>query len=148
MKNKIKVALAGLIVGGFAVSACSTDADVVNKNIDTASENFEVFRRVVAVNTQTDEYLLQIEGRCDITPKKGRVLVTCKVSDGNGVNAYKRHQIYTNGNRVAVVVEQLEAVNVSAYHYRMTFKPQYILPDPDFRGSATDTPLTDKGDGQ
>lgn len=149
--NHIYKGIVGVVCAvmlGFGLMACSTDADVVNKNIDTASENFEVFRRVVAVNTQTDEYLLQIEGRCDITPKKGRVLVTCKVSDGNGVNAYKRHQIYTTGNRVAVVVEQLEAVNVSAYHYRMTFKPQSILPDPDFKGSATDTPLSDKGDGQ
>lgn len=103
---------------------------------------------MIAVNTQSDQYLLSIEGRCDITPKKGRVLVTCKVADGNGADAYKRHQIYTTGNRVAVVVEQLQPINVSAYHYRMTFKPQSILPDPDFKGSASDNPLSNKNDGQ
>jgi len=27
---------------------------------------------------------------------------------------------------------------VSAYHYRVTFKPQTILPDIDFRGSSTE----------
>lgn len=153
MREKFKksvVALAVIIVGAMTFTACTAadDSEVVNHNIDKAAKNFEVYRRVVAVNTQTDSYLLSIEGRCDITPKKGRVLVTCKVADGDGADSYKRHQIYTTANRVAVVVEQLEAVKASAYHYRMTFKPQTIVPDVDFRGSTSDNPLSDKGDGQ
>ena len=149
MKKQITTALA-VVALAAGVTACEgpDDSEVVNHNLDKAAQNFEIFRRVVAANTESDAYLLQIEGRCDISPKTGRVLVTCKVADGDGADAYKRHQIYTTGNRVAVVVEQLEAVNASAYHYRMTFKPQAILPDPDFRGSATDNPVSDKGDGQ
>ena len=33
-------------------------------------------------------------------------------------------------------VAQLDAAKASAYHYRVTFKPQAILPDIDFRSSA------------
>tara|TARA_R110000765_G_scaffold19517_6_gene51133 strand:+ start:3227 stop:3457 length:231 start_codon:yes stop_codon:yes gene_type:complete len=33
-------------------------------------------------------------------------------------------------------VEQMAPVPVNVYHYRRTFKPQTLLPDVDFRGSA------------
>ena len=32
--------------------------------------------------------------------------------------------------------EQLDGARVSAYHYRVVFKPQTIIPDIDFRGSG------------
>ena len=143
--NRIIAALIALPIVLFGATACfSDDADVVNENLTKASKNFEINRRVVAVNTQTDAYLLSIEGRCDVTPKADRVLVTCKVAKGKGDDSYKRHQIYTNKNRVAVVVEQLEATKTSAYHYRMTFKPQSIVPDVDFRGSTDELPSEQK----
>jgi len=37
---------------------------------------------------------------------------------------------------VTYFAEQLDGAQVSAYHYRVVFKPQAILPDIDFRGSG------------
>ena len=34
------------------------------------------------------------------------------------------------------VAEQLDGAQVSAYPYRVVFKPQTIVPDIDFRGSG------------
>jgi len=132
------------IVALFGFTACGPDdSDVVDHNITKAAKNFEVNRRITVVNGITDKYLLTIEGRCNVDPKETRVWITCKVADGDGVDSYKRQQVYLSDN-VTVIVEQGEPIEASAYHYRMTFKPQSILPDPDFRGSAEDTPLADE----
>ena len=125
----------------FVATGCTADdSEVVNENLDKAAQNFEINRRVVVVNGVTDKYQLEIEGLCDMSPKDGRILVTCKT----GKSEYKRHQIYTSDN-VFVVVEQLESVKASAYHYRVTYKPQTIIPDVDFRGSTDgeELPQTD-----
>jgi hypothetical protein len=45
---------------------------------------------------------------------------------------------------VSYVVEQGEPIDVSENHYRVTFKPQSLIPDPDFRGSTEDTPFSDE----
>ena len=37
---------------------------------------------------------------------------------------------------LAVLAEQIDGAQVSAYHYRVVFKPQAIIPDIDLRGSA------------
>lgn len=141
MKKNIAAALVGLLLL-VGLSACSdTDATVVNENLDTAAENFEINRRITVVNGITDQFLLTAEGRCDVLPKDGRIMLTCKVADGDGPDAYKRHQVYGGDNSI-VVVEQIEAVNASAYHYRVVWKPQVVVPDVDFRGSTSEGPTT------
>jgi len=135
VKTTIVVAL---LAGGL--SACmEDDADVVSKNISKAADNFEVSRRVVMFNGITDQYLLTIEGACAIKDDGNQLEVTCKIGD----DAYKKHFLGLSDN-VSYFVEQGEPVDVSEYHYRVTFKPQSILPDPDFRGSTEDTPLSDE----
>lgn len=141
MKKIIATLFAGLFLV-LGLSACSEgpdDSEVVNHNLTKAADNFEINRRVVVVNGVTDKYLLSIEGRCSIDPKEGRVMITCKVSDGDGADSYKRHQVYTSDN-IGVIVEQLDATKASAYHYRVTYKPQSVIPDVDFRGSTEDLP--------
>lgn len=144
--NRFKKIIAtgvALAATGLTLTACDADdAEVVNHNLTKAADNFEIMRRVVVVNGITDKYMLSIEGLCSLDPKEGRVWITCKVGEGEGADSYKRHQIYTSDN-VFVLSEQLEAVQASAYHYRVTFKPQTILPDIDFRGDTSDHPVTD-----
>jgi hypothetical protein len=136
MKRIIAVILAAASLAGLA--ACgSDDADVVSENLSKAADNFEVNRRVVMFNGITDQYLLVIEGRCSITDEGNQLEVTCKEGD----DAYKKHFLGLSDN-VSYFVEQGEPVDVSEYHYRVTFKPQSIIPDPDFRGSAEDTPVS------
>jgi len=106
------------------------DASVATHNIKKAADNFEINRRVVFYNGITDTYILSIEGLCsmDLNQNATAFNVICKV----GENQFKRHTLVLSDN-VTAVVEQLEAVQASAYHYRVTFKPQAVIPDIDFR---------------
>lgn len=133
MFKKFLVATACL----FALVGCDNDARVASRNLSQAADNFEINRRIVFFNGITDSYLLSIEGRCAFEVEGGgqKVAVTCKL----GPNQYKKHTLGLSDN-VSFFSEQLDSANVSVYHYRVTFKPQTILPDIDFRGSTTDLP--------
>ncbi|OMF54714.1 hypothetical protein BK138_16295 [Paenibacillus rhizosphaerae] len=126
-----KISILSIVLGlGIVLSAC-TDADIASENLSKAADNFEIDRRIVFYNGITDTYLLTIEGRCSLGNQDDRskqVTVTCKT----GENAYKKHFLGLSDN-VTYFAEQLETANVSAYHYRVTFKPAAILPDIDLR---------------
>ena len=114
-----------------ALSACSPpdDASVASRNLSLAADMFEIDRRIVFYNGITSEYILTIEGRCSIDGGRGTQLaVTCKT----GPDAFKKHFLGLSDN-VTFFAEQLEAKDVSVYHYRVVFKPQVIIPDMDFR---------------
>ena len=120
-----------LVVFALACLGC-TDARLASHNISKAAENFEINRRIVFYNGITDTYMLTIEGRCDIEDDaRGQLEVTCKIGDWE----YAKHFLCLSDN-VTYFAEQLEMVDVSVYHHRITFKPQSILPDIDFRGST------------
>lgn len=111
--------------------SCQRDADIASYNLSEAADNFEIMRRVVFFNGITDTYMLSIEGLCSINDQRNQLEVTCKVGNGK----YKKHFLGLSDN-VSYFVEQLESAEASSYHYRVTFKPQSILPDIDFRGSS------------
>lgn len=138
MRMKRILMVSAIALGAVAIQGCDqNDAKVASYNLSKAADNFEVNRRVVFINGITDTYLLSIEGRCSFEVEGGgsKVAVTCKV----GPNAYKKHSLGLSDN-VTFFSEQLEGTDVSVYHYRVTFKPQSLLPDFDFRGSTTDLP--------
>lgn len=123
-----KVLLALLLAVGLA--GCASDADVASYNTSKAADMFEIERRVVFYNGITGEYMLTIEGRCSLGNNDTalRMSVTCKTGEGQ----YKKHFLGLSDN-VTFFVEQVEAKKQSAYHYRVIFKPQVILPDIDVR---------------
>ena len=129
MKKKL-ITGALVLAAAFGLTACD-DADVASENISKAADNFEVNRRIVMFNGITDKYLMEVVGRCSITDEGNQLEVTCKT----GKDQYKKHFLGLSDN-VSYFVEQGEPINVSVYHYRVTFKPQSIIPDPDFRGSS------------
>lgn len=114
---------------GLALVGC-TDADIASENLSKAADNFEVNRRVVFYNGITGDYMLTVEGLCSLgnADSKGQLTITCKV----GPKAFKKHFLGLSDN-VTYFVEQLEPNTVSTYHYRVTFKPQTIIPDIDLR---------------
>lgn len=129
-----KILTAAALMGSvLALAACQDDAQMVSHNISRAADNFEVMRRVVFMNGITDEYMLEVIGACSLNDRGSSVQVTCK--DGNG--EFVRHQLGLSDN-VTYFAEQLETIDVSANHYRVTFKPQQIIPDIDLRGSFED----------
>lgn len=119
----------------LAAGSCEDDATIATQNLTKAADNFEINRRVVFYNGITDRYILTVEGRCsmDLNLSGTAFNVICKV----GPSEYKRHSLVLSNNTSAFV-EQMEPVTASAYHYRVTFKPQSIIPDVDFRGSAAE----------
>lgn len=65
IRNGVAVGLS-LVAVLTGLSACSSDADVVSKNISKAADQFEIQRRIVFFNGITDTYLMTIEGRCSL----------------------------------------------------------------------------------
>ena len=116
------IGIAALVV---TLVGCN-DADVASRNLSTAADNFEVARRIVFYNGITGEYMMTMEGLCSLgnhDPVR-QLTVTCKTGPGN----FKKHFLGLSDN-VTYFVEQLEASHVSAYHYRVVFKPSVIIPD-------------------
>ncbi|OAB31769.1 hypothetical protein PMSD_18465 [Paenibacillus macquariensis subsp. defensor] len=129
-----KISLLSILLSFVIILTACTDADIASNNLSKAADNFEVDRRIIFYNGITDTYLLTIEGRCSLGNQDDRskqVTVTCKT----GENAYKKHFLGLSDN-VTYFAEQLEPVVASAYHYRVTFKPQSIVPDIDLRVSG------------
>jgi hypothetical protein len=130
----MKKALTAVSIAALlGLAACQDDATIASHNLSKAADNFEVLRRVVFINGITGDYLLSIEGLCSIVDQGTQLEVTCK--DGNA--NYKKHFLGLSDN-VTYLAEQMQAKDVSVYHTRITFKPQSILPDVDFRGNAKD----------
>lgn len=131
MKNTLATTVLGLGLA-LGVTGC-TDADIASKNLSKAADNFEIDRRIVFYNGITGEYMLELVGKCSIGnyDKSGELSVTCKT----GPQSYKKHFLGLSDN-VTYFAEQIEGANVNTYHYRVTFKPQSILPDVDFRGDV------------
>jgi hypothetical protein len=127
-KKKVALALAAIGLGLFALTGCSTQAQVASKNLSVAADQFEINRRVVFFNGITDKYLLEIDGFCSVETSAslltGALEVTCKT----GPNAYKKHFLGLSNN-VSYFVEQIDSANVSAYRYRVIFRPETIIPD-------------------
>lgn len=120
-----------LIALALALAACTDDAQMASRNVSKAADNFEVPRRVVMFNGITDEYLLVVEGRCSILDEGNQLEVICKT----GPDQYKKHFLGLSDN-VSYFAEQGDAVEASAYRYRVTFKPEAIVPSVNFRHSG------------
>ena len=128
--NKITIAaIAGISI--LTLAGCQDDAQIASYNISKAADNFEIDRRIVFYNGINGEYMLTIEGRCSIEDQGNQLEVTCKI----GPDEFKKHFLGLSDN-VTYFAEQLETADVSVFHHRITFKPQSILPDVDFRGDA------------
>lgn len=124
----IKLILA-FLVAVFLIGCNS--ADTVSRNLSKAADEFEVDRRVVFYNGITGDYILSLEGRCSLgnADPAGKLTVTCKT----GPDSYKKHFLGLSDN-VTFFAEQTEAKEANAYHYRVIFRPQSIIPDIDFKG--------------
>ena len=126
--KKVLLATAGLL----AIAACD-DATVASHNLSKAADNFEIPRRTVFYNGITDAYILEVEGLCSINEMDRQLELTCKIGD----RAYKKHFLGLSDN-VTYFSEQVgRGEDVSRFYYRVTFKPQVIIPDVDLRTSVS-----------
>ena len=130
-----------VLISLTTLAGCSDDAFVASRNLTKAADNFEI-SRIIFYNGITDTYMLTISGLCTIEDYVIELEVTCKLGD----NRYKKHFMVLSDN-VTYFAEQMETVDAGIYHYRVTFKPQSILPDVDFRGSGSELLETVTGTG-
>lgn len=130
----MKKKLVALFVGLAAISSlvgCSSESDTVSENLSKSADSFEVQRRVVFFNGITDKYLLTVEGLCALdTGSSKKITVTCKVGKGQ----YKKHYLGLSDN-VSYFVEQTDAKYEDAYHYKVLFRPEEIIPDIELQTS-------------
>lgn len=122
MKKIIAVLLAAVAV--LAAGCGTTDRDVVDRNLTTDADQFNIERRIVFINGNTDKYLLSISGKCAITDQGSQLEVLCKVGD----NEYKKHFL-GKGDDTIYLVEQMDGSRVSRYHYEVIFRPETLVPD-------------------
>lgn len=122
----IAVPLLAIVLMG---QGCS-DADIASSNLSVAADNFQINRRIVFYNGISGEYILTIEGLCSLGnyDTSSQLTVTCKTGPG----AYKKHFLGLSDN-VTYFAEQIDAANVSEYHYKVIFKPAAIVPDIDIK---------------
>ncbi|XAG95975.1 hypothetical protein U9I18_000040 [Bacillus phage KKP_4048] len=129
MKKKIVMLFVGF-VAIISMVGC-TEADTVSENLSKSADSFEVQRRVVFFNGITDKYLLTVEGLCALdTDSEKKLTVTCKT----GKDKYKKHYLGLSDN-VSYFVEQTDAKYENAYHYKVLFRPEQIVPDIELQTS-------------
>ncbi|AGY47482.1 hypothetical protein [Bacillus phage SBSphiJ4] len=130
MKKKLVTLFVGL-AAIISLVGCSSESDVVSENLSKSADSFEVQRRVVFFNGITDKYLLTIEGLCALdTSSSKKLTVTCKI----GKDQYKKHYLGLSDN-VSYFVEQTDAKYEDAFHYKVLFRPEQIVPDIDLQTS-------------
>jgi hypothetical protein len=128
-----KLILAGLVTATMMTTlAACTEADTVSENLSKDADSFKIQRKIVFFNGITDKYLLTIEGLCSLgnNDSTKKLSVTCKVGDGQ----YKKHYLGLSDN-VSYFVEQTDAKYEDAYHYKVIFRPETIVPDIDLQTS-------------
>lgn len=105
-------------------NALTSDAAIARRNLETAEQNFQVYRRVVFYNGITDSYVLTVEGYLAVTVDgDGDLVVTVKTEDGK----YLKHYLGLSDN-VTYFSEALQPNSVSDKHYKVVFKPSVIIP--------------------
>jgi hypothetical protein len=130
MKKKLLMLFVG-IVSIISLIGCESEADTVSHNLSKSADSFEVQRRVVFFNGITDKYLLTIEGLCALdADSEKKISVTCKVGSGQ----YKKHYLGLSDN-VSYFIEQTDAKYEDAFHYKVLFRPEAIVPDIDLQTS-------------
>ena len=127
-KFKLLVVVVVSLLAIAVLFGCETSANVASRNLSKAAEEFQIERRIVFYNGITDKYILSVEGRCSVEFKPLKFEVTCKIDD----NEYLKHYLGRSDN-VFPFIEQLKSAKVSAYRYKVIFKPTLIIPDIDLK---------------
>lgn len=112
------IATAVILLIVFGLDGCRK-VERVNYNIKRDADNFNIRRRVVALNTRTNEALFTVEGYISLkTDSDGDLNVTIKTGD----NQYKLFYAHLSKD-VTYVSTQVEAESVDPYAYNIQFFP-------------------------
>lgn len=129
--NRKTAALLVLPLLAGSLAGCQSAADKADQNLSKAADNFEVPRRITAINGITDKVLFVVEGFCSYTTAGKTLKVICKQPDGS----VERTTLGLSDN-VTFVVSQMGGVKVSLFHSRIIFRPEAIIPNFDLSTSS------------
>ena len=102
----------------FCLVGCEK-SDRVNYNIRREANNFNVYRRVVAINTRLNETLFAVEGYISVgVDSDGDLNVTIQT----GEEEFKLFYAHL-GSDVTYTVIQTEPTDVTPYAYNISFFP-------------------------
>lgn len=102
----------------LSLSGC-TEADRVNWNIRQSADNFNVRRRVIALNTRTNDPLFTVEGYISLAADAdGDLNVTIQT----GPDDFKLFYAHLS-DEVTYTCIQLDASDVTPYAYEISFFP-------------------------
>lgn len=120
MTKKILCLGLGVAMMLCSLTGCSwkDEADVASYNISKEADNFNIYRRVVVINNQSDETMLEFEGWCSIESNmdKSRLEITYRVGEGQ----YYKDFVGLN-DRTTYVITQIDGANVDKYHYEWLY---------------------------
>ena len=119
MRKAIFVAVVALAVSTF--SGC-TEAQKVSSQIAREADEFNVYRKIVIINTRTDKIELEIVGKMSVTINSNRIDVLIE-EDGR----YFKHIINLTENNM-YVIEDLGSANTSQYRYEINYAPENVVP--------------------
>lgn len=122
LTKKIFGVLAAIMVSLVALTGCDNEANRVSQNIAKEADNFNVYRRVVIINTRTDKVEFEVIGKMSVTIGSHRIDL---IIEDNG--KYYKHIINLTDNNM-YVVEDLGGSDVSKYKYEINYIPEMIVP--------------------
>lgn len=131
--NRIRTAAATVVLGALTLAGCSSAADTANENLTKAAENFEVPRRITAINGITDKVLFTVEGFCSYETGGGEFEVICLVDRAN--DEVERTTLHLSDN-VTFVSTQIGGKKVALFRPRVIFRPESIVPNFDLSTSG------------
>lgn len=125
LKHSKKLLMTGLLAATTLMGCTQNDAAYASKNISTDADNFKVIRRIVFLNSITNDTILTLEGNCSITKdnEDNQLEAICK----HGETDYKKHYLGLSDN-TPYLVEQLDPIFADPYHFKIVFKPKSVLP--------------------
>jgi hypothetical protein len=132
MRKTIAATLAAAALAA-GLAGCSSAADTANENLSKAAENFEVPRRITAINGITDKVLFTVEGFCSYETGGGEFEVICLVDRAN--NEVERTTLHLSDN-VTFVSTQIGGKKVDLFRPRVIFRPESIVPNFDLSTSG------------
>lgn len=122
MKNRI-IAIVLAATLALVLFGCR-ESEKVAYNVSQQADNFNITRRLVAINTRTDKPVLEVIGNFAILNNSSNELeVVVEIDKGR----YKKHLVYLN-EWITYTVEDLSGVFADPYHYEVNFLPQMIQP--------------------
>ena len=116
--------LVALLAMTSVITTSCSQSDRVSTNISKEADNFNVVRRITALNVRTDKIMFEMIGTLSL---KNNAHGELEVIVRTGPSAYKKHFIYLN-DWTSYVVEDISGANISPYHYEINFLPEMLLP--------------------